>query len=407
MPRPPEPAAAAPAPPSPRTRAAFWLYTGHLWALFGLALSNVLMGLALLAAPWSLRGRWARPLSAAEARRRRRLLLAVGFYVLFLVVSIAASYRPQVSLRSVSELFTLATLLLALALLRDERDVRRVVDGLVAVAALVAVWGLLQYLGDYGTYDNRIRGPFSHWMTFSGFLLLADLLLLATLLFRRGLGRGASAWRWLALAVVNAALMGSLTRSAWVALAGAVVIVLLLRAPRLVALVPVAAVLFVVVAPLPVLGRVISIADLSEPSNYDRLCMVEAGLGMVADRPLTGLGPEMVQERYPIYRPPTATRYQTPHLHNDLLHLAAERGVPAMAAYVAMMLATLTAAWRGYRHEGGRHGRRADLYVGTVLAVVAFNVAGLFEYNWGDTEVQRLMLFVMAVPFCLGSEPPE
>src|SRR5262249_41752131 len=44
---------------------------------------------------------------------------------------------------------------------------------------------------------------------------------------------------------------------------------------------------------------------------------------------------------------------------------------------------------------------RADLYLGTILALVGFNVAGLFEYNWGDIEVQRLALLVMALPFCL------
>ena len=28
-------------------------------------------------------------------------------------------------------------------------------------------------------------------------------------------------------------------------------------------------------------------------------------------------------------------------------------------------------------------------------------VAGLFEHNWGDTEVQRVVLAVLALPFCL------
>ena len=36
-----------------------------------------------------------------------------------------------------------------------------------------------------------------------------------------------------------------------------------------------------------------------------------------------------------------------------------------------------------------------------MLALLAFNVAGLFENNWGDTEVQRPALFVLAIPFCL------
>ena len=58
-------------------------------------------------------------------------------------------------------------------------------------------------------------------------------------------------------------------------------------------------------------------------------------------------------------------------------------------------------ALRRFKAEGGWSGGRADLYVGTLLVVLGFNLAGMFEDNWGDTEVQRLVLFVLAIPHCL------
>jgi O-antigen ligase len=345
------------------------------------------------------------------AAPRRWLVAALAGYVLFLAVSVAASFDPRASLRDFSELFTLTTLLFGLALVRGERRARWLVDGLGALGALVALWGLAQYLGGYGEIDRRIRGPFSHWMTFSGFLLLCDLLLVAALLFRgRRLreeqGWGAVAWRAAALVAINAALLGSLTRSAWVGLAVAVAIAAVLRSPRTLVAFPLGAVAFILLAPVPLLQRVGSTADLSDPSNYDRLCMAEAGLRMIAERPLTGLGPELVKQRYPIYRPATAPRYGVPHLHNAFLQVAAERGLPALAAYLLLMAAPLVAAWRLYRREGGRRGPRADLLIGVFTALVAFNLASLFEHNWGDTEVQRLVLFLMAVPFGLAAGEP-
>lgn len=405
------------------SRVGYWLYAAHLYALVGLAASNVLAGLTLLSSPWSARSglvQASRPIDVA----RRALLGATGLYVVLLLVAVAASYDPSLSLGATSEIFNLSTLAMGLLLVRGERAVRRLVDGLVAVGTLAAFWGLAQTLVGYGELDRRIRGPFSHWMTFSGFLLLCDLLLVAALLFPRDTARPAAAGRvrasavraarWGAFAAINAALLVSLTRSVWVALAAALLLAVGLRSPRALALAPAAALLFVLLAPVPLVARALSIGDLSDPSNYDRLCMAEASLHMIAERPLTGLGPDMVKERYAIYRPPTAPRYWVPHLHDTFLQLAAERGLPALAAYLAMVSAALAAAWIGFRREGGRAGPRADLWLGALLALVAFNVAGVFENNWGDAEVQRMVLFVMALPFCLGplrtpaaSSPPS
>jgi O-antigen ligase len=161
-----------------------------------------------------------------------------------------------------------------------------------------------------------------------------------------------------------------------------------------------------------VLERARSIVDLRDPSNVDRLAMAQAGAAMIADRPLVGLGPEMIQVLYPRYRVDTAVRDEVPHLHDTFLQLAAERGLPALGAYLTLMAIAVAAAWRRFRRQGAFGGGRADLYAGAFLGLVAFNVAGLFEHNWGDTEVQRLVLFLLALPFVIEgpvrppAEPP-
>jgi O-antigen ligase len=326
------------------------------------------------------------------------MLIPLGAYVLMLLGSVVASYDPATSLRGLSDLFALSTLFMAPLLVRRERQVRVLVGVLIVLAALLACEGLSQYLLGDNDINRRIRGPFSHYMTFSGFLLISDLLLLAAMTYA---GRWRSPWRWAALAAINAALLGTYTRNAWVALALSLTVLVLIRAPRLLLAYVPAAALFVVLAPVPVLHRVGSIADLRDASNYDRLCMLKAGLRMVGERPLFGLGPEMVRERYGIYRPLSAPRFEVPHLHNSWLQIAAERGLPSLAAYLALTLASAVLAWRRFVREGGHRGPRADLYVGVLVALLAFNLAGLFENNWGDTEVQQPILLVLAIPFCL------
>jgi len=397
-----EATAAPAAPPSRWPRIGYWGYLLHLATVFGIALSNVLLALTLLTAPLAVRRR---PLAW---RRLEPIYLPLALYLLGFAASIALSYEPRVSAASLSELMSFATLYLAPLLVRGERDVRRVVDLAVAAAAAMAAYGLAQLFAGYGGIENRIRGPFSHYMTFSGVLLIADLFLLAGLVVRPGRGSaGVRAARWAALAAINLALLASLTRNAWVALAVAVPLLLFLRRPRwLAALLP-AALLFALLAPVPLFHRAMSIFDLRDPSNYDRLCMADAGLHMIAERPLFGMGPDEVQRRYAIYRHPTAPRYWVPHLHDSLLQLGAESGLVTLAAYLWMVGAAVALALRRYRREGGLAWPRADLYLGAVLALLAFHVAGLFENNWGDTEVQRLALFAIALPFCLAAGDPE
>jgi O-antigen ligase len=115
------------------------------------------------------------------------------------------------------------------------------------------------------------------------------------------------------------------------------------------------------------------------------------------------MGPEMVERRYAIYLRPSAPRFEVPHLHNSFLQLAAERGLPSLAAYLAMLAGAAAVAWRRYVREGRDSGPRADLYVGMLLALLALNLAGLFENNWGDTEVQRPALLLLVLPFCLAA----
>jgi O-antigen ligase len=342
----------------------------------------------LLAAPWRRIG---------ELRAHRRALLPFGLYCLGLTVSIAASDAPRLSAGAIRELFSLTVFPLALWLLPGERTMRRLVDGLGALGAFSAAIGLVQALGGWGDIERRIRGPFSHYMTFSGVLIVCSLLLVG----RLATGDGwRSRWRWAAVLLMQWAILASLTRSAWLALGAALAVLAvakLVRRPRLLAWsVPVLAAVFLL-APIPWVGRGLSIGDPGDSSNYDRLCMARAGLRMVAERPLFGIGPELAEHRYAIYREQSAPRWQVPHLHSNFVQLAAERGAVSLAAWIWWLGAGLVEAARGVR----RRGSGADLHFGSLLALIGFVVAGAFEYNWGDTEVQRVVLATLAIPHVL------
>ena len=373
----------------------------HVWAVVGLAVSNAAMILSIAAVPFAFRGRFGA--EAARMRRYSSFLVPLAFYILACLLSVAFSLDPAWSLASARDLFGLSTVFLVLVWVRDAERLHRVVDGVVVMAALAALWGLGQFLTGYGDLGQRIRGPFSHYMTFAGVLLMANLLLLARFGCHRPRLRD---WRWVACAFITVALLGSLTRGSWVALALTLFVLVLLRRPKSpMVWLPVAA-LAVALLVAPFRQRVISIVDLQDPSNYDRLSMLDAGLEMVSERPFFGLGPGMPERLYPIYRPLAAPRKSAPHLHNTYLQIAAEGGLISLGAYIWLIAASLLFSYRGYRRcSRGTFEqvpeRAEELFLGSMLAVVGFSLAGLFEANWLDTEVQRVMLFLLAVPFIL------
>ena len=398
-PDPPKPASSAADVP---TRVGFWFYALHLVTVWGLALSNALQGLTLLwtGARWpGVRLSKAR-LVEAEADK---LLKPFAFYIVIFIASVVTSYQVRTSLWDLRALIGLTTLPVAILLVRGERQVRLIYTLLVWTSAALAMYGILQYVfTDSGGLQSRIPGPFGHYMTYSGVLLLGACLVLGRLM---KIGQRRRLLDWLILMAILTALGLTLTRNVWLAVFVVLTIAFFMRYRRWLWAYATAVVLVLALtaslAPQH-WSRITSMVSLEDVSNYDRICMAEAGLQMISDRPLFGIGPGMVQEYYPIYKHPTAPRTDVKHLHNNLLHLAAERGLLSVVAYIWLMVAGFLLAYRGYREVGGLRDSRADLYLGVMLSLVALNIAGVFEANWRDTEVQRWVLFLLAAPVCLN-----
>ena len=199
----------------------------------------------------------------------------------------------------------------------------------------------------------------------------------------------------------SVALVLSFTRSAWIGLVAGLVVAAMMRKPKALLLIPVVILAGAVIAPLTLRERVVSIFDPFHPTNYERLCMVTSGLGMIRDHPLTGVGIDMVEPAYPEYRAADAPHLRIPHLHNNVVQIAAERGLPTLVAYLAILAVFFR---RSAQILGGEPSPVAPAVGGCLLAIVGISVAGLFEYNWGDAEVWIPTLACLSTPFASAGE---
>jgi O-antigen ligase len=207
-------------------------------------------------------------------------------------------------------------------------------------------------------------------------------------------------WAALVLPALLAALVLTFTRSAWVGACAALSLLAILRDRRLFALAPVAVALFIALAPAPITERVYSMFDLKDPTNRDRVAMMRAGVRMIQDHPLTGVGPDQVKVVYEQYRDAGAVEPLNVHLHNVPLQIAAERGLPALALWAWFIGSLMVALWRLLSTT-----RHPSLAAAALAAVVSMLAAGMFEYNFGDSEFLMLFLVLVTLPFAAAREP--
>jgi O-antigen ligase len=76
------------------------------------------------------------------------------------------------------------------------------------------------------------------------------------------------------------------------------------------------------------------------------------------------------------------------------MQLAAERGLPALAAWLWFVIAAGAGLWRLVRHGDSKAVAGAGL-----AALIAMVVAGMFEHNFGDSEFLILFLALITLPF--------
>ena len=307
----------------------------------------------------------------------------------------------------------------ALALVKVERLMKVY---LVFVAA-IGVISLFQFNFAWhplhpGLRGNIANGGFGMNLTLGGVMVMTAPVLVSLAWSARGRQR----WMWAGVAgLASVTTVLSMSRSAWIGLAVAF-LVLALRLPRRIVfpLIGVALALFVTMATLMATGwlkerfegrfesvLVRRLVETSLATQKERPLLWRAALRGVADAPFFGHG--FSREAYDLYRDKLAkeegfTGFTYPHLrpHNQFLRVAFAMGVPGLAVFLWMFGAVMV--WNGiwlYR-ASGLFPFEAGLLWG-INAALAGSLASSFTLGqFFDSEVQTNILMWMGLAFSVG-----
>lgn len=188
-----------------------------------------------------------------------------------------------------------------------------------------------------------------------------------------------------------------------------ITVLLLMKRYRAIAgLVVVLAVTYVA-SPASVRQRLRAGFDRNDPDTSNRIELFETASRLIRDNPWFGVGPKNVgieALRYRGNRDYPDWMYQ--HMHNNFLQIAAERGIPGLILWLWLMIRLAWDSWQRYRRarrrmleDTSRGDATEALMVSTAAlgAWIALLGAGMFEYNFGDSEILTLFAFMIGAPY--------
>lgn len=366
-----------------------------LFSFHSITISQIILGIAFLTWVISL-------ILEKKIPKFPAFFWALIAYALLSLVSSAMSDNPAVSFKDSREMLLFLIIPLVYNGFRQEKEVK-LANLAILISGFVSILYSLYYFLFIAAPGERVAGFMGHYMTQAGLLLLFSTLALSMFFFAKEKIR----YLWgIGFVLGSIALILTLTRNAWIGLMVTAVVILLLYKPKTLIILPIMAGLFYVASPQSIKRRVHSIFSLKSYSNALRIEYLNAGIEIIKDYPVFGTGPNTVHVIFqrPQYKLSEEARNNV-HLHSNIIQIAAERGIPTLLAWLVFMAWVFIALAKLIKNKDPALFPLTAAGLAMVLALMA---AGLFEYNWGDSEVTTLFLYMICIPFALNQiQKPE
>ena len=382
-------------------RAAFYLACASAAvAPVSIAACQILLG-AALAAMLISRERFEFP---------RPIVIPLGIFVLLTLVSLVLSDNIRSGLPQLKKFYVYLMLPVVFTFVRRIDHIRNLIWCWAAAASASGIWSFVQFwmkrqkaLAQHADFylsyvGDRATGFVGHWMTFGAAQMSALILLFALLIFAPP--RRHRWWGIAAVTVISASITIGWTRSVWLAAAVGIAYLVAIWRPKYLALAPLLLIVGWFISPRSVRERAISIYQPhgQVDSNQHRYITSRTGIAMIKAHPWFGIGPDMPGKAFYEYLPGDIRRPLPEgfygHLHNVYLQFGAERGIPALLAFLALVGITLGEWWRSAR-AALSPSTKAILH-GSIACLLAILIGAFFEHNLGDSEILSMFWIVVA-----------
>jgi O-antigen ligase len=184
-------------------------------------------------------------------------------------------------------------------------------------------------------------------------------------------------------------------RGAWVACLCAIV-VMGLASRRWRVLSVVAGIVALMAVLPPVQERIAQLGREFDPNSGGRVLLwTKVAPVLIAEHPF-GMGWKAVKhEDFTAITPRVEPRLN--HLHNNILQITLELGWVGLSVWAYWMILVLQTFWKSYRVLQQTNARIAGVALGGLGAFSGLMINGMVEYNFGDSEIFMLMVFLVGL----------
>lgn len=340
-------------------------------------------------------------LSKDVFKLEKKLFYFFGALILAYLLASVFSIDPISSFSNSRRVFLFTGFFVTIIFIKDLDDLKTILTVLFFFTAFISCLELIKYYMEYSVhsnvpfYEQRIQ-YYGYPITNAEIKMLILLLMFSFILLKE---KFIFNRYWLSLIAVPVILSLYFTesRNAFLGLFLGLVTLGFLKNKYFLAGIIILVILFLVTAPLPLKERILSIVDFNHPSNKSRFVMWETGFKIIKDYPLFGIGDTDIIKVYKNYK---AIQFhgEGSHLHNNFFQVTATIGIIGFITWITLMIYLFIRQVKIFILTR-KSALLNSLAAASISCMIAFQISGLTEWNFGDFEFAAVLWFMLALAF--------
>jgi len=333
--------------------------------------------------------------------------IGIGFFLFVLFLSSLLSFSPVKSLMVWGMYLIFAGFYFVIVnTLRTKEQVYAILRTFVLLGAIVALYGIFQYIFGWNTSNAWIdeemfeEATMRAYSTMENPNVLGEYLLLlipisAIFIFKKG---GTS---WEKILYSGIFLLGAVcmiftqSRGCWLGLILAAAIFITFYNGKLWAIAPFVLLAIPFLLPEAMMDRMMSVGDMEDSSTSYRVFIWKGTFRMLRDFWIggIGMGEGAFRSVYPIY---SYIGIIAPHAHNTFLQLVVEGGIGALCIFVAMMGSFLKKISSAFS-SSAKNSIDAVTALAIGSGVSGFLLQSMFDYTFYNYRMMAMFFMILAI----------